>query len=193
MLAVQKSPSARSDNLIFAYGEMPGALEHARRMTELTAGVVATLTMNEGRLREALALGFSQSTDVAEQLMVRGDVDYRTAYQIVGTAVRRLAAEGGTAADLTPALLDQIAREQLGRRLAIDAATLADALDPAAIVATRVAVGGAAPEPMDAMLADVAADAEELSTAARRRLDAADHAEQSLIADARRVVEEASA
>jgi argininosuccinate lyase len=188
VLAVQKSPSARSDNLIFAYGEMPAALEHARRITELTSAVVATLTINEGRLREALALGFSQSTDVAEQLMVRCGVDYRTAYQIVGAAVRRLAAAGCTASDLTPSLLEQVADEQLGRRLAIDAASLADALDPAAIVATRVAVGGAAPEPMDAMLADVLADADELAAAAHRRLDAADRAGRGLVADARRVI-----
>jgi argininosuccinate lyase len=193
VLAVQKSPSARSDNLIFAYGEMPAALEHARRMTDLTAGVVATLTINEGRLREALAAGFSQSTDVAEQLMVDCGVDYRTAYQIVGTAVRGLAADGRTATDLTASLLDEIAGEQLGRRLAIDAASLADAADPAAIVATRVAMGGAAPEPMDAMLADVVAEADELAAAARRRLDAADRAERSLVADARRVIEEAPA
>jgi argininosuccinate lyase len=167
---------------------MPAALEHARRITELTSAVVATLTINEGRLREALALGFSQSTDVAEQLMVRCGVDYRTAYQIVGAAVRRLAAAGCTASDLTPSLLEQVADEQLGRRLAIDAASLADALDPAAIVATRVAVGGAAPEPMDAMLADVLADADELAAAAHRRLDAADRAGRGLVADARRVI-----
>jgi argininosuccinate lyase len=193
VLAVQKSPSARSDNLIFAYGEMPTAVEHARRMTELTAGVVATLTINEGRLREAMSLGFSQSTDVAEQLMVCGGVDYRTAYQIVGAAVRRLAAEGRSATDLTPSLLEQVAGEQLGRPLAIDAASLADARDPKAIVATRVAMGGAAPEPMDAMLADVVADADDLAAAARRRLDAADRAEHGLVEDARRVIEEASA
>ena len=192
MLAVQKSPSARSDNLIFAYGEVPTALEHARRMTELTTGVVATLTINEARLREALTSGFSQSTDVAEQLMVSCGVDYRTAYQIVGSAVRRLAADGGTAGDLSPMLLDQIAVEQLGRPLAIDAATLADALDPSAIVATRVAIGGAAPEPMRAMLAEVAVDADELTAAARDRLDAVARAERALVAEARRVVEEAS-
>jgi argininosuccinate lyase len=193
MLAVQKSPSARSDNLIFAYGEIPVALDHARRMTELTAGVVATLTVNEGRLRDALASGFSQSTDVAEMLMSSCGVDYRTAYQIVGTAVRRLAAEGGSASDLTPGMLDQIAVEQLGRHLVIDASTLAEALDPSAIVATRVATGGAAPEPMRAMLAEVAADAAELAVAARERLDAAARAEHALVADARRLVEEASA
>jgi argininosuccinate lyase len=192
MLAVQKSPSARSDNLIFAYGEIPVALDHARRMTELTAGVVASLTVNEDRLRNALASGFSQSTDVAEMLMSGGGVDYRTAYQIVGTAVRRLAAEGGSASDLTPGMLDQIAVERLGRHLTIDASALAEALDPSAIVATRVAIGGAAPEPMRAMLAEVAADATELAVAARERLDAADRAEHALVADARRVVEEAS-
>jgi argininosuccinate lyase len=73
--------------------------------------------------------------------------------------------------------------------LGIDGATLTEALDPAAIVATRVAVGGAAPEPMRAMLAEVAADAEALTGAARVRLDAIDRAEQVLVADARRVVE----
>ena len=190
-LAVQKTPSARSDNLIFAYGEMPGALDHALRMTELTTGVVANLTVNEARLREALALGFSQSTDVTEQLMVSCGIDYRTAYRIVGGAVRRLAAEGGSAADLSPALLDEMAAEQLGRPLTVDPGTLGDALDPAAIVATRVAVGGAAPEPMDAMLAEVAADADEVAASARERLDAVDRAERSLAAEARRVVEEA--
>jgi hypothetical protein len=46
---------------------------------------------------------------------------------------------------------------------------------------------------MRAMLAEVAADATELAVAARERLDAADRAEHALVADARRVVEEASA
>ena len=35
-LAVAKSPSARSDNLIFAYGEVPRALDLALRTTRLT-------------------------------------------------------------------------------------------------------------------------------------------------------------
>jgi argininosuccinate lyase len=190
MLAVQKSPSARSDNLIFAYGEIPGALEHARRITELTAGVVGSLTVNEARLREELATGFSQSTDVAEQVMLSCAVDYRTAYQIVGAAVRRLSAERRSASHLTPMLLDEVAIEQLGRPLAMDAATLADALDPRAIVATRVATGGAAPEPMSAMLSEVAAEADALAAAGRARLDTMNQAERRLVADARRVIEE---
>ena len=190
MLAVQKSPSARSDNLIFAYGEIPGALEHALRMAELTAGVVGTLTMNEARLRDELAAGFSQSTDVAEQVMLSCAVDYRTAYQIVGAAVRRLSADHRSAADLTSALLDEVAIEQLGRPLAMDAARLAEAVDPHAIVATRVATGGAAPEPMSSMLAEVATDADVLAATGRARLDTMDQAERTLVADARRVIDD---
>ena len=40
-LAVSKSPSARSDNLIYAYGEVPRAIELAIRTTQLSAGVRA--------------------------------------------------------------------------------------------------------------------------------------------------------
>ena len=92
--------------------------------------------------------------------MSSAGIDYRTAYEVVGAAVRRLAAAGCTGRDLTAALLDDVARDQLGRTLDIDAEALAEALDPAAIVATRVAVGGAAAEPVDAMLAEVTADAD---------------------------------
>ena len=35
-------------------------------MTDLTAGVVATLVINEARMLDRLEHGFSQATDVAE-------------------------------------------------------------------------------------------------------------------------------
>ncbi len=53
-LAVVKSPSARSDNLIFAYGEVPRALDLASRTTRLMSGVVRTLRVNTHRMADAL-------------------------------------------------------------------------------------------------------------------------------------------
>ena len=188
-LAVQKSPSARSDNLIFAYGELPTSVDHARRMTELSSGVVATLTFNEARLAQVLAAGFTQATDVAEQLMLSCNIDYRSAYEVVGSAVRRLSQSGRTGADLSVALLDEVAVELLGGPLGMDPDVLALALDPAAIVATRVAPGGAAPEPMDVMLGDATAQAAALADAAAARLDAFDDAEAKLRREAQRVLE----
>ncbi len=158
-------------------------------MTELSSGVVATLTFNEARLAEVLAAGFSQATDVAEQLMLSCNIDYRSAYQVVGGAVRRLSQSGRTGADLTVALLDEVAVELLGGPLGMDPEVLASTLDPAAIVATRVAPGGAAPKPMVAMLGDTTAQAAALTAAARARLDAFDEAEDTLRREARRVLE----
>ena len=66
--------------------------------------------------------------------------------------------------------LDAAARELLGRPVGLDAALLAYALDPAAALATRTVPGGAAPERMDAMLAEcrtAIAQARRTSEAAR--------------------------
>ena len=89
LFAVAKTPSARSDNLIFAYGEVPRALGLAQRTTRLTAGVVRTLEVNGERMRDALDSGFSQATDLAEYIMQTCGVDYRTAYRVTGHAIRR--------------------------------------------------------------------------------------------------------
>ena len=93
-LAVVKSPSARSDNLIFAYGEIPRALDFTIRVSALTAGVVRTLTVNSARMWSELERGFTQATDLAEYVMVAAGVDYRTAYHVVGQAVRAATPRG---------------------------------------------------------------------------------------------------
>jgi len=94
LLAVAKTPSARSDNLIFAYGEVPRALDLALRTTQLTTGVVRTLTVNAERMHSVLEAGFSQATDLAEFVMQDRGIDYRTAYRVVGHAVRLASARG---------------------------------------------------------------------------------------------------
>ena len=179
-LAVQKSPSARSDTLIFAYGELPVTVEHARRITELTRAVVASLTVNDVRFAEELAGGFSQSTDVAEQVMLCCGLDYRSAYRVVGNAVRALSRQGGSAGDLTVALLDAAGEQVLGRPIGISEDDLATSLDPAAIVASRVAPGGAAAGPMNDMIEEARVMADALERAARDRLAGFDAAEAAL-------------
>src|SRR4029078_9061957 len=47
-LAVTKSPSARSDNFIFAYGEVPRGLDLSLRVSALMIGAVCTLATHPG-------------------------------------------------------------------------------------------------------------------------------------------------
>jgi argininosuccinate lyase len=186
-LAVVKSPSARSDNLIFAYGEVPRAVELARRVTRLMAGVVATLEVHAGRMREALLAGFSQATDLAEFVMQTCAVDYRTAYLVVGRAVGDAGRRGLRGVDLTGELLDQAARDLLGRALGLAGHDLGEVLDPEAIVRTRLAPGGAAPSVVREMAAGCLRAAAELHATAQRHRLAFRRAEDDLLIRAREV------
>jgi argininosuccinate lyase len=186
-LSVVKTPSARSDNLIFAYGEVPRSLELAARTTRLMSGVVATLRVNGERMLESLMSGFSQATDLAEYVMQTCEVDYRTAYQVVGTAVRRAAADGLRGVDVTGAMLDRAAEETHGRPLGLDGRDLSEVLDPRSIVMTRTSPGGAAPTVVRRMAASVGEEASELVTEAARRRQALDRSRAGLISSAERL------
>jgi argininosuccinate lyase len=185
LVAVQKSPSARSDSLIMAYGEVPAMVDEARRTTELTAGVVETMAVNEDRLRQTLDAGFTQATDLADELMVRCGLDYRRAYRVAGRALQILAERGQPARELTPDLLDAAAVEVLGAPLAHDPGDLSAVLDPDGIVATRTAVGGAAPAAVDEMADEIESRRSALAAAAEARLAHFDDAETALRARCR--------
>ena len=168
-LAVIKSPSARSDNLIYAYGEVPRALDLALRTTRLTDGVVRTLQVNVARMWAALEAGFCQATDLAEYVMLTCGLDYRTAYQVVGVAVRTAHEAGLRGIDIDGEMLDEAAQQYASRSLGLTGTDLSEVLDPRRIVATRTAVGGAAPEVVAAMATSCSAQAGELMGVARGR------------------------
>jgi argininosuccinate lyase len=165
-LAVVKTPSARSDNLIYAQGEVPRSMQLATRVVRLMAEVVATLRVHPERMEQALLQGFSQATDLAEHVMQSCGVDYRTAYLVVGRAVSRAGREGLRGIDLTGEMLDEAALEQIGRRLGLGGTDLRQVLDPRAIVQTRSAPGGAAPEVVTQMAAGCAEAARTLGARA---------------------------
>ncbi len=169
-LAVIKSPSARSDNLIYAYGEVPRALDMALRTTRLTDGVVRTLQINEARMWAALEGGFSQATDLAEYVMQTCDLDYRTAYQVVGVAVREANAAGLRGIDIDGARLDAAAQQHAGRSLGLSGVDLSQVLNPRNIVQTRTAAGGAAPPVVEQMATTCAREADDLRRLSETRL-----------------------
>ncbi|WP_312030270.1 lyase family protein [Actinomycetospora sp. TBRC 11914] len=184
MLALAKSPSARSDNLILAYGEVPRALDLATRATRLMAGVVAELEVDAAAMEAALRGGFSQAADVAEHLMVTAGLDYRSAYDVVGVAVRRAAEAGLTGADLTAAHLTAAAAEAgvdpAELAAALGARDLSEVVDPARIVRSRTTRGGAAPDEVRRMAAACESAAEKARDAVRARRAGFDGAEAEL-------------
>ncbi|MDQ1628315.1 MAG: argininosuccinate lyase [Actinomycetota bacterium] len=180
-LAVIKSPSARSDNLIYAYGEVPRALDLAIRTTRLTDGVVRTMAVNTPRMWSALESGFCQATDLAEYVMQTCGLDYRTAYQVVGIAVRTAHEAGLRGVDLDGAMLDAAAKDYTGQTIGLTGTDLTQVLDPRHIVETRTAAGGAAPAVVEQMAASCNREAQELRGAVRARRDGFQAARRRLL------------
>jgi argininosuccinate lyase len=189
-LAVAKSPSARSDNLIFAYGEVPRALDLSIRVTRLMTGVVRTLQVNADRLAEELAAGYTQATDLSEYIVQTCAVDYRSAYEVVGKTVREASRQGIRGRDITGAMLDATAEAETGESWNLTGADLTQALDPRAIVDSRIGVGGAARSSVEAMIATCEASAAALAERVEVRRRTLDQTEQALLGHARRVVDE---
>jgi argininosuccinate lyase len=150
VLAAQQTPSGRTDNLLHAYGEVPGAVQHAARLLDLAAAAAETLTFDTEAAVRALERGHALATDAAEEISLRTGRPYRDAYREVGRAV-------AAGAFVAPG-------------------TLGEAL------ATRTVTGGAAPAPMEAMLAECGAAVKhvrERAAAARRAIE---DAERELLA-----------
>jgi argininosuccinate lyase len=189
-LAVAKSPSARSDNLIFAYGEVPRALDLSIRVTRLMTGVVGTLQVNVKRMAHALDDGYTQATDLSEFIVQTCSVDYRSAYDIVGWAVREASDEGIPGRQITGAMLDEAAIAVTGEQLGLAAMDLEPALDPRMIIETRRGTGGAAPAAVESMLAQCEMKADDLRSAVEQRRAALDRTKRQLLEQARLTAEQ---
>jgi len=153
VLATQRTPSGRTDNLLYAYGEVCGATELATRTLDLAAAVAESVTFN------AIALAPETfAADVAEALTQHKGIDYRTAYKLVATAL----AEHG-----------ELSKATLG----FDPAPY---MQTAAALATRTVTGGAAVAPMEAMLAHANTTIAAATASLRSRRDQLVAAEASL-------------
>ena len=157
VVAMQQTPSARTDNLLYTYREVVGAVQTAADVVELAATVIDGLTVDEQRLRELAQSGFAQATDVAEALTQRTNIDYRSAYRVVARAAA-IAVEQGCG-DLTHAALEAASAQILGRPGEISANELAELLDPQGAVDSRTILGGAAAAQVYKMVLDCRARA----------------------------------
>lgn len=187
-LAVAKSPSARSDNLIFAYGEVPRALDLSIRVTRLMTGVTRTLRVNAARMAEELDAGYTQATDLSEYIVQACGVDYRSAYVVVGKTVREASRRGLAGKDITGAMLDEVALAETGRPWGLTGKDLSEALDPRAIVESRSGTGGAASSAVNSMITQCEAKARDLRDEIAERRGRLDRAEQLLLEQAHRTV-----
>lgn len=91
------------------------------------------------------ATGFVGSTELANMLVRKYNVAFRTSHKIVGALVKSLVDSHKTLLDATPELLGKAANEAAGVKLSVKMADIADCTSPRRLVETSKALGGPAP------------------------------------------------
>ena len=86
LLATQRTPSARTDNWLYAYGETVGAVETAARLLRLAGETVRGMEVDTEALSASAGRHGSLAADLAERLTMDGGLDYRSAYRIAARA-----------------------------------------------------------------------------------------------------------
>jgi len=120
------------------------AFRDATRSVSLFAAALSTATFNVEVLHERAGRDFITVTELADTIVRREGLPFRTAHHIVAMGVKSALAGGQQ--ELTPDLLQKAAQEVLGRPLSLSAEEVLCALDPEQFVRVRTILGGPAPE-----------------------------------------------
>ncbi|MCX8204801.1 MAG: argininosuccinate lyase [Candidatus Nezhaarchaeota archaeon] len=156
--------------------------EHLISTLKVMEGLIATAEFKEERMEALLRDGYSNATELANLLALKG-VSFRRSHQVVATLVKKLLKEGrglseATLEDLTSAALIH------GVKVEVSAEELQRALDPRWAIEACKVEGGPSPKVVEEMIEVRLKKAEEdeaLFTLLKSRLEAANDRLQSLV------------
>lgn len=132
-------------------------LDTTRTSLEVMTGIVSTLNVNAGRMRERLRRSLVVAVELAETLVTEAGLSFREAYRLVAALVRESLEEGRVLSDLKPAEVDRKSREVLGKEVEIEEGVLREATDPEACLERRISRGSPNPTQVRRMLEQRAA------------------------------------
>lgn len=115
-----------------------------KAILEIYPALLATMKLNENKLKQAVQQDFSTVTELADYLAANG-VPFREAHAVVGRLVRHALDQGKLPAELTRGELASF-------HPLLDSELVAELLKPQRAVASRLSRGGTAPQAVKAQL-----------------------------------------
>jgi argininosuccinate lyase len=164
---------AFGDDVVTPYGDaVLGALR-------LMAEVIRTLVVHEDAMAAKAGAFWSTASHLADELVRRHDLPFRTAHHVVARFVRDALARRQGPADAAPELLGRALREVAGLDVEVTAAEVRRLLDPRHFVETRVTEGSVNPREV---LAHVAQAETALAVHARWHAEKTAYVERAIAA-----------
>lgn len=149
ILSMQRTGSARTDNVIFSFSDALRCVDWAARGQALVAVTIHGLEVDRARLEQAARRPDLRATDLAEQIVEELAVDYGTAYRAAAKTIALADdADGdspGFAELAASALADELGSGHPGALGVL-------AHEPEELLSARTGVGSPSPESMAAML-----------------------------------------
>jgi len=121
-----------------------GSIESINNSLNMFAKLIPNLKVSADVSSKALT-SFSAATELANMLVRKYNVPFRSAHKIVGSLVKLLIESKLTFLDATPELLQKVAQDAVGIKLVVNAKDISGSIDPFKIVETYKVKGGPAP------------------------------------------------
>ena len=121
------------------------AVESVQSSLKILAELVLNLKVQSDVSEKGLK-SFVAATELANMLVRKYNVPFRSAHRIVGSLVKLLIESKRTFKDATPELLQKVAQDNNGITLSIKAEDIAESVDPKKIVESYKVTGGPAPK-----------------------------------------------
>jgi argininosuccinate lyase len=111
----------------------------------LLKNVVETLEIKEMRMLELTQTGWSTAADLAAALVKEKSLPWRSAHNIIGKLVQNCVEQEISPPAVTTNLVDEAARQVIGKKVGLKKSSIKAALDPVQCVNARQLTGGPAP------------------------------------------------
>jgi argininosuccinate lyase len=130
------------------FQEITPKLWEAVEVTNSCLGMFSKLIPNlkvSSDISSKALTSFSTATELANMLVRKYNVPFRSAHKIVGSLVKSLIDSKLTPLDATPDLLQKVAQSAVGIKLVVNAKDLVESFDPLEVVEAYKVKGGPAP------------------------------------------------
>src|SRR5215211_7591472 len=122
------------------------SFDEASLSLRLLKGTISSMEFKRDSMLKKAAEGYGSCTELAAKIHRQTDLSYRTAHRIVGNLVLRAFKQGKAATEVDALLVNESAKEIIGREVDVDDETVRASLDPTVFVRAHDVPGGPAPE-----------------------------------------------
>ena len=150
VLGTQNSVVSTDLDLTFADDALSGMGDATIQSLRLASTSIETIEINADRMADSAGAYWSTTSHLADELVRRYDVSFRSAHHIIGRFVRDSIAAGKTPADVDANDLFQAGQEMAGIKLDMSTLELREALDAHAFLHSRVSIGSVNPSETNA-------------------------------------------